>query len=77
MGDGQARMTPLAFEALYRAEWQELEEHLDCVLKRTSKPPKEPLRGERIARSTGARASISRSHGRDRIRRICSIASTA
>ena len=42
-------MTPLAFEALYRAEWQELEEHLDCVLKRTSKPPKEPLRGERIA----------------------------
>jgi uncharacterized membrane protein SpoIIM required for sporulation len=42
-------MTPLAFEALYRAEWQELEEHLDRVLKRTSKPPKEPLRGERIA----------------------------
>jgi uncharacterized membrane protein SpoIIM required for sporulation len=42
-------MTPLAFEALYRAEWQELEEHLDRVLKRTSKQPKEPLRGERIA----------------------------
>ncbi len=42
-------MTPLAFEALYRAEWQELEEHLDRVLKRTSKPPNEPLRGERIA----------------------------
>ena len=32
VGDGQARMTPLAFEALYRAEWQELEEHLDRVL---------------------------------------------
>ncbi len=42
-------MTPLAFEALYRAEWQELEEHLDAVLKRTSRQPKEPLRGERIA----------------------------
>jgi uncharacterized membrane protein SpoIIM required for sporulation len=42
-------MTPLAFEALYRAEWQELEEHLDRVLNRTSKPPKEPLRGERVA----------------------------
>lgn len=42
-------MTPLAFEALYGAEWQELEEHLDGVLKRTSNQPKEPLRGERIA----------------------------
>jgi uncharacterized membrane protein SpoIIM required for sporulation len=42
-------MTPLAFEALYQAEWQELEEHLDHVLKRTNKPSKEPLRGERIA----------------------------
>lgn len=42
-------MTPLAFEALYQAEWQELEALLDRVLKRTSKPAKDPLRGERIA----------------------------
>ncbi|HSC14818.1 MAG TPA: stage II sporulation protein M [Gammaproteobacteria bacterium] len=42
-------MTPLAFEALYQAEWQELEELLDRVLKRTSKRSNEPLRGERIA----------------------------
>ena len=42
-------MTPLAFEALYQAEWQELEELLDRVLKRTSVKFKEPLRGERIA----------------------------
>jgi hypothetical protein len=42
-------MTPLAFEARYQGEWQELEGHLDRVLKRTSKPPKEPPRGERIA----------------------------
>jgi uncharacterized membrane protein SpoIIM required for sporulation len=42
-------MTPLQFEALYQAEWQELEELLDHVLKRTSKKPSRPLRGERIA----------------------------
>ena len=42
-------MTPLAFEALYQAEWQELEQHLDRVLKRTAKRSNEPLRGERIA----------------------------
>ena len=42
-------MTPLAFEALYQAEWQELEEHLDRLLNRTSKRTKEPLRGERVA----------------------------
>jgi uncharacterized membrane protein SpoIIM required for sporulation len=42
-------MTPLAFEALYQAEWQELEELLDQVLKRTNKKPAQPLRGERIA----------------------------
>ena len=42
-------MTPLAFEALYQGEWQELEELLDRVLKRTSKAVKEPPRGERIA----------------------------
>ena len=42
-------MTPLAFEALYQAEWQELEELLDRVLKRTTAKFKEPLRGERIA----------------------------
>ena len=39
-------MTPLAFEALYQAEWQELEELLDRVLKRTSAKFTEPLRGE-------------------------------
>ena len=42
-------MTPLAFEALYQAEWQELEEHLDRLLNRTSKRTQEPLRGERVA----------------------------
>lgn len=42
-------MTPLAFEALYQAEWQELEEQLDQLLRRTSKRPKDPPRGERIA----------------------------
>jgi len=42
-------MTPLAFEALYQAEWQELEELLDRVLKRTNKKTSQPLRGERIA----------------------------
>jgi len=42
-------MTPLAFEALYQAEWQELEQLLDRVLKRTSVKFEEPLRGERIA----------------------------
>src|SRR5215510_7883507 len=42
-------MTPLAFEALYQAEWQELEDHLDVLLQRTNKRPKEPPRGERIA----------------------------
>ena len=39
----------LAFEALSPGEWQELEELLDRVLKRTSKAVKEPPRGERIA----------------------------
>ena len=42
-------MTPLAFEALYQAEWQELEEHLDSLLRRTNKRPTELPRGERIA----------------------------
>jgi uncharacterized membrane protein SpoIIM required for sporulation len=42
-------MTPLAFEALYQGEWQELDELLDQVLKRTSKQPSRPPRGERIA----------------------------
>jgi uncharacterized membrane protein SpoIIM required for sporulation len=41
-------MTPLAFEALYEADWQELEELLDRVLQR-GKRSKEPLHGERIA----------------------------
>jgi uncharacterized membrane protein SpoIIM required for sporulation len=38
-------MTPLKFEALYQAEWQELEQ----LVKRTNKKPAQPLRGERIA----------------------------
>jgi len=42
-------VTPLAFEALYQAEWQELEALLDRVLSRTSKKSSEPPRGERIA----------------------------
>jgi uncharacterized membrane protein SpoIIM required for sporulation len=43
-------MTPLTFEALYQAEWQELEELLDRVLGRKQKTMSgEPLRGERIA----------------------------
>lgn len=43
-------MTPLAFEALYQHEWQELEDLLDRVLKRKAvKNEQEPLRGERIA----------------------------
>src|SRR5688572_23149322 len=50
MGDGQASMTPLTFEALYQAEWQELEELLDRVLGRKRKAASpEQLRGERIA----------------------------
>jgi uncharacterized membrane protein SpoIIM required for sporulation len=50
MGDGQARMTPLTFEALYQAEWQELEELLDRVLRRKKKTvDTAALRGERIA----------------------------
>jgi hypothetical protein len=47
MGHGEARVTPLQFEALYEREWQELEELLDAVLKRKRK--KEPPRGERLA----------------------------
>jgi uncharacterized membrane protein SpoIIM required for sporulation len=42
-------MTPLAFEALYQAEWQELEELLDRVLKRKKKDALQEPRGERIA----------------------------
>lgn len=43
-------MTPLSFEALYHAEWQELEELLDRVLgRRTKRNSTEPPRGERIA----------------------------
>jgi uncharacterized membrane protein SpoIIM required for sporulation len=42
-------MTPLAFEARYQTEWQELEELLDSVLKRTSKGSEVPVRGERLA----------------------------
>jgi uncharacterized membrane protein SpoIIM required for sporulation len=50
MGNGAARMTPLTFEALYQAEWQELEDLLDVVLgrKKNAASP-EPPRGERIA----------------------------
>ena len=45
-------MTPLKFEALYQAEWQELERLLDVVLGRDrqkKKESKDELRGERIA----------------------------
>ena len=45
-------MTPLKFEALYQAEWQELERLLDVVLGRDrqkNKESKDELRGERIA----------------------------
>jgi uncharacterized membrane protein SpoIIM required for sporulation len=42
-------MTPLKFEALYQAEWQELEQLLEQLVKRTNKKPSQPLRGERIA----------------------------
>jgi uncharacterized membrane protein SpoIIM required for sporulation len=44
-------MTPLTFEALYKAEWEELEGLLDVVLGRAkkSKQPAEAPRGERIA----------------------------
>ena len=42
-------MTPLAFEALYEAEWRELEELLDHALKRTSKKREHPVHGERLA----------------------------
>ena len=43
-------MTPLAFEARYQAEWQELEALLDQVLKRGKKSEGAPsVRGERLA----------------------------
>ena len=43
-------MTPLTFEELYQAEWQELEELLDRVLGRKKKAASgDALRGERIA----------------------------
>ena len=44
-------MTPLKFEALYQAEWQELEALLDVVLGRKAKGKNttEAPRGERIA----------------------------
>lgn len=43
-------MTPLAFEALYQHEWQELEDLLDVALKRKlANKEAPPLRGERIA----------------------------
>lgn len=50
MGDGQAIVTPLKFEALYQDEWRELEELLDHVLGRKKKAVSvEPPSGERIA----------------------------
>src|SRR5687767_5433691 len=42
-------MTPLTFEALYQAEWQELEELLDRVLGRKKASETTTVRGERIA----------------------------
>ena len=67
-------MTPLAFEARYQAEWQELEELLDGVLKRTSKASKAP-RARRASRGAlSARMRASRAwRARVPTRPICSI----
>jgi uncharacterized membrane protein SpoIIM required for sporulation len=48
---GQALVTPLHFEQLYRAEWDELESQLARIMDRREKKRDagEPLRGERIA----------------------------
>jgi uncharacterized membrane protein SpoIIM required for sporulation len=48
MGHGQARMTPLTFEARYEAEWQELEALLERALGR-KKSARERVPAERLA----------------------------
>ena len=72
-------MTPLPFEALYQAEWQELEALLDLVLGRKTKG-KDATRARRAAnasrRCIGAPASTSRSRGHVPIPRTCSIGSS-
>jgi uncharacterized membrane protein SpoIIM required for sporulation len=50
MGNGPPRMTPLSFEELYQADWQELEDLLDRMLgRRKHAASGEAPRGERIA----------------------------
>jgi len=51
MADGTPHMTPLHFEELYQAEWQELESLLDLILGRKKKIAKrgEPIDGQRVA----------------------------
>jgi uncharacterized membrane protein SpoIIM required for sporulation len=48
---GQALVTPLHFEQLYRAEWDELDAQLKRIMDRreNKRDAGEPLRGERIA----------------------------
>jgi uncharacterized membrane protein SpoIIM required for sporulation len=47
---GQALVTPLHFEQLYRAEWDELDSQLTLIMdRREKKQPAGALRGERIA----------------------------
>ena len=43
-------MTPLKFEALYQAEWQELERLLDVVLGRDRQKKKDDPHGNRLLR---------------------------
>ncbi|HET9864531.1 MAG TPA: stage II sporulation protein M [Steroidobacteraceae bacterium] len=51
MAARQALMTPLSFEQLYRAEWDELEAQLARIMDRreNKRDAGEPLRGERVA----------------------------
>src|SRR4051794_1357739 len=51
MGAGAPRMTPLQFEALYEADWRELEQLLDRVLGRTGRNAGalEDISGARVA----------------------------
>lgn len=51
MAHREARVTPLQFESLYQAGWQELEALLDEALGRTQGKAKStvPIRGERVA----------------------------
>src|SRR6185295_6664261 len=48
---GTAHMTPLHFENLYRAEWDELESQLTLILDGRTKQKNsfEPIRGDRVA----------------------------